>query len=258
GSPNEKRWQDVTRILDANINVWTTLNVQHLESLNDAVFQITGVRVRETVPDWFVDSADEIYFVDVATRALINRLLRGVVYTPEKAQEALKNFFREGNLNALRELALRQTADAVEHTLQGKAPTAVPPPTGDVVMVCLTERPSAAALVRRGKRVADRLQAECYVVYVVHDEDWTDVPPEAKRKVKEHLALSEGLHMKTQVLVGRDIADTICDFALKNGVTQVFLGRSIHTGLKEFLSRNVIERVIRKIDNLDIHVVADR
>ncbi len=257
GLEREKRWQDVSALLDAQINVWTTLNVQHLESLNDSVLNITGVRVRETVPDWFVDQADEIVFVDVATRALINRLHRGAVYPPEKAQEALKNFFREGNLNALRELAMRQTADAVEHTLQEATQTA-DNNSGDVVMVCLTERPSASALVRRGKRMADRLGAQCYVVYVVQDDNWKGVSPDARRLVEDHLTLARGLHMQTEVLVGSDISTTLANFAISHNVTQVFLGRTLQSGWKELFFRNIIEQVIRKISHVDVHVVADR
>src|SRR5205085_618841 len=140
GSERSKRWQDVHVLLDAGIDVWTTLNVQHLESLNDQVREATGIRVRETVPDWVVDEADEVVFIDLTTRALRNRLERGVVYAPEKAQRALDNFFTEANLAALREMALRHTAHEVEEKL---APSRDP----ERILICLTGRPSAAVLI---------------------------------------------------------------------------------------------------------------
>jgi two-component system sensor histidine kinase KdpD len=172
-----KRWEDVHVLLDAGIDVLTTMNVQHLESLNDQVYDATGVRVRETVPDWVVDEADEVVFIDLTTRALRNRLERGVVYAPEKAQRAMDNFFNEANLTALREMAMRHTAHEVEEKLR---PNPGPPHAGTVgaageaaggvesaprsserLLICLTGRPSSAVLIRRGKRVADYLQADC-------------------------------------------------------------------------------------------------
>src|SRR5579864_7985910 len=159
GSERTKRWQDVEVLLEAGIDVWTTVNVQHLESLNDQVWQITGVRVRETVPDWVVDAADEIVMVDVTPQALQNRLTRGVVYAPEKARKALENFFTEGNLGALREMALRHAAHEVEERLPAATGTAAVSSSGrrDRILICLTARPSSAMLLRRGKRVSDYL-----------------------------------------------------------------------------------------------------
>ncbi len=143
GSERTKRWQDVHALLDAGIDVWTTMNVQHLESLNDQVWHATGVRVRETVPDWVVDEADEVVFVDLTPRALRNRLERGVVYPQEKAQRAMENFFTEGNLTALREMALRHTAHEVEERLTPAVAAGAPAPTGrnERILICLTGSP---------------------------------------------------------------------------------------------------------------------
>ena len=159
GSGNEKRWQDVHALLDAGIHVLTTMNVQHLESLNDQVWQVTGIRVRETVPDWVVDEADEVVLVDLTPRALRNRIERGVVYASEKARRALDNFFAEANLTALRELAIRHTAHEVEEKL-------LEPRRDERILICLTGHPSSAILIRRGKRMADYLRADCMALHV--------------------------------------------------------------------------------------------
>ncbi len=177
GSPRLKRWEDVQVLLQGGIDVFTTLNVQHLESLNDEVWHITGVRVRETVPDWVVDAANEVVLVDLTAEALQNRLHRGVVYTADKAKRAMENFFTEANLTALREMAMRHTAHEVEGRLSdldapapGRTPAARPEAQGPArherILICLTERPSTAVLIRRGKRVADYLHADCLAVHV--------------------------------------------------------------------------------------------
>ncbi len=184
GSSSTKRWECVLELLAAGIDVMTTMNIQHLESLNDQIRDMTGVRVRETIPDWVMKQADEVVMVDLTPRALLNRLERGVVYPPDKAQRAIQNFFKESTLVALRELALRQTAHELEirHvTPDFAAETAVPSSesivTGgsdyggltDRILVYVTEHPSTAMLIRRGRRVADYLQADCFAV-LVHAE----------------------------------------------------------------------------------------
>ncbi len=183
GSEHGKRWQDVRILLDAGIDVLTTMNVQHLESLNDQVWQFTGIRVRETIPDWVVKQADEVVMVDLPPQALLNRLMRGVVYTPEKAQLAMENFFKESTLVALRELAIRQTAHEVDVRQSVQDGTQGEEASGEdhgssassrarspeCILILITEDPSSAALIRRGKRVADYLQAECLAVCVLRD-----------------------------------------------------------------------------------------
>jgi two-component system sensor histidine kinase KdpD len=245
GSERVKRWQDVEVLLDAGIEVWTTVNVQHLESLNDHVFEITGVRVRETVPDWVVDAADEVIMVDVTPRALRNRLDRGVVYAPEKARKALENFFTESNLGALREMALRHTAHEVEEKM--------PSPTGreERILVCLTARPASAMLIRRGKRVADYLHGECVAVYVAKS------PEDRDEGVERHMRFARDLHIRTEVLYGRDVAKAIVQFALAQGITQVFMGRPRPRGRWE-LQETIVQRVVRLGRDMEITVVAER
>jgi two-component system sensor histidine kinase KdpD len=245
GSERVKRWQDVELLLDSGIEVWTTVNVQHLESLNDHVFEITNVRVRETVPDWVIDAADEVIMVDVTPRALRNRLDRGVVYAPEKARKALENFFTESNLGALREMALRHTAHEVEDKL--------PSPTGreERILICLTARPASAMLIRRGKRVADYLQGECIAVYVAKS------PVDHDEGVERHMRFARDMHIRTEVLYGRDVAKAIVNFAQAQGITQVFMGRPRPRGRWD-LQETIVQRVVRLGREMEITVVAER
>ena len=212
GSPRGKRWEDVVMIRDAGIDVWTTVNVQHIESLNDQVWQVTGVRPRETVPDWVAGEADEIVMVDVTPRALIHRLERGVVYRPEKARQALENFFTETNLTALRGLALRQTAHQVEDRHAA---------ANERILIQLTADPSTAMLIRRGRRVADYLNAECLAVYV----SGANLNIEQKKAVEKHIGFARSLRIETVVLTGTDAAKTVADFARERKVTQIFVSR---------------------------------
>jgi two-component system sensor histidine kinase KdpD len=245
GSEREKRWQDVEILLDHGIEIWTTVNVQHLESMNDQVLHITGVRVRETVPDWVVDAADEVIMIDVTPRALRNRLDRGVVYAQEKARKALENFFTESNLGALREIALRHTA----HELEEKLPS----PTGreERILICLTSRPASAMLIRRGKRVADYLHGECIAIYVAKSREESDAG------VERHLRFARDLHIRTEVLYGRDVAKEIVEFARAQGITQVFMGRPRPHGRWEW-NEGVVQRVVRMGKEMEITVVAER
>ncbi len=222
GSRRAKRWEDVRLIQDAGIDVLTTMNVQHIESLNDQVWQVTGVRVRETIPDWVVEAADEIVMIDLTPRALLHRVERGVVYAPDKAARALENFFTETNLTALRELALRQTAHQVEDHSKAPSPTG----SAEKILIHLTPDPSTAMLIRRGRRVADYLQAECLAVCVAKDPQWSDLTPEERRAIEKHLGFARSLHIETRILTGRDTAKTIADFARERKVTQLFIGRN--------------------------------
>src|SRR6185369_6887433 len=154
--------------------VLTTMNLQHLESLNDQIWQISGIRVRETVPDWVIKQADEVVMVDVTPEALINRLKRGVVYEPAKATRALENFFKEQTLTALRELALRQAAHEVDIRHQDERPA-------DRILIHITEAPATAMLVRRGRRMADYLRADCFAVYIVPHGEFSDLPPSMRQ-----------------------------------------------------------------------------
>jgi two-component system sensor histidine kinase KdpD len=265
GSPRLKRWEDVMVLLQAGIDVFTTLNVQHLESLNDEVWHITGVRVRETVPDWVVDAADEVVLVDLTAEALQNRLHRGVVYTAEKAQKAMENFFTEANLTALREMALRHTAHEVEGRMSdldapapGRTPTARPqteaPARHERILICLTERPSTAVLIRRGKRVADYLHADCLAVHVERNSGRAGTRSGALEK---HLSFARNLHIETHVLKGKDVARTIVEFARERNITQIYLGRA---GAHAFWGGvwSTVHKVVRQARDREITVVAER
>ena len=194
GSPRAKRWEDVQILLDAGIDVMTNMNIQHLESLNDHVHRITGIRVRETVPDWFVKSAAEVIMVDATTGALLNRLKRGVIYAPDKAKRALEYFFKESTLAALRELALRQTAHELESREAGEQPGAQVdehPDAGarrhrDRILIFLTSSPSTAMLIRRGRRMADYLDADCFAVWVSGRKKMAD-SERVQRTIEKHL-----------------------------------------------------------------------
>jgi two-component system sensor histidine kinase KdpD len=254
GSERLKRWQDVHVLLDAGIDVLTTMNVQHLESLNDQVWHSTGVRVRETVPDWVVDEADEVVMIDLTPRALRNRLDRGVVYPQEKAQRALDNFFTEGNLTALREMAMRHTAHEVEEKLD-----AAPGPVGTLpsdgrkerILICLTGSPSSAVLIRRGKRVADYLQADCLAIHVSAD-------PVSREEVERHMSFARNLRIATHVVESADAPRTIAQFARAQGVTQIYMGRSLPRPWWRRLSETIVQQVVRQSRDMQITIVAER
>ena len=244
GAERAKRWEDVLAMLDAGIGVYTTMNIQHLESLNDQVFHFTGVRVRETIPDWFMQQADEVVMVDLTPRALLNRLQRGVVYAPEKAQKAIENFFRESTLAALRELALRQTAHEVEIR------QVEPPGRQDRILIHVTAEPASAMLIRRGKRVADYLHADCFALAVV----WRNLDEATER----HLNFARNLHIETRVAESDNIAQTLVDFARRNGVTQIFLARRQRRGLNHLLGRDLVQAVVRRAHDMQVIIVAER
>jgi len=195
GSQRVKRWEEVMVLLDSGIDVLTTMNLQHLESLNDQVFQISGVRVRETVPDWVIKQADEVVMVDVTPEALINRLRRGVVYEPEKAVRALEKFFKEQTLVALRELALRQAAHEVDLRQDVQRPT-------DRILIHVTGEPAAAMLIRRGRRVADYIRAECFAIFISPAGDLSNLSPAEREAVERHLNFARNLYIEMRTLRG--------------------------------------------------------
>ncbi len=270
GSERTKRWQDVEVLIDAGIDVLTTMNIQHLESLNDQVWQITGIRVRETIPDWVMQRADQVVMVDLTPRALLNRLARGVVYPPDKAKKALEYFFQESTLVALRELALRQTAHEVEIRQvdydspgfqqiapngdeSGEAPRSV-----DRILILVTPDPSSAMLIRRGKRVADYLHADCFAVAVGRDSDLGDLATPQREALERHLNFARNLHIETRVLQGHDVASTLVEFARLNGITHLFVARPTqHQKTKPF-ARSVVHEVVRLARDMQVMIVADR
>lgn len=244
GSRNAKRWQDVHQLLDAGIGVLTTMNVQHVESLNDQVWHVTGVRVRETVPDWVVDEADECVLVDLTPRALRNRIERGVVYAQEKARLALDNFFAEAKLTALRELAIRHTAHEVEEKL-------TEPRRDERILICLTGRPASANLIRRGKRMADYLRADCLAVHVA--------PARAvDEAVERHMSFARNLRIQTHIVEGEDVPRAIAEFARAHRVTQIFVGRSGPRPWWRKFGETIVQQVVRQARDIQITIVAQR
>ena len=269
GSPREKRWMDVLFILDAGIDVLTTMNVQHLESLNDRITQITGITVQETVPDWVVNEADEVVMVDVTPRALLNRLQRGVVYPPEKAQRALQNFFKESTLVALREMALRQAAHEIEERIEHggmAAQDALQPHSGlprgarldDAVVIYISDDPSTAMLIRRGKRVADVLHARCFAVLVSGPGGLQSLPAPAREAAERHLAFARNMHVETRVLEGVNHAQVLVDFARQHSARQIFLPRPAGSSLDRLLGRSLVNQVVALAHDMEVTIVADR
>ncbi len=272
GCQRTKRWEDVLVLLDAGIDVLTTMNVQHLESLNDQVHQITGIRVRETVPDWVIQQAGEVVMVDLTPRALLNRLERGVVYKPDKARQAKENFFKESTLVALRELALRQTAYEVEQrhgTNQlesgaepgagsGAASPANSAHRAETLLVYLTADPFAPALIRRAKRAASYFHAECWAVAVSPGQGIEGLPPESREALEKYLNFARNLHLETRLLEGPDPAAEVVRFARDRGVTQIYLGRE-HDGHWSFSAgHDFIKQVVRLARDIEVTIVAER
>jgi two-component system, OmpR family, sensor histidine kinase KdpD len=265
GSPRLKRWEDVHVLLDAGIDVLTTMNVQHLESLNDQIWHSTGVRVRETIPDWVLKQADEVVMVDLTPRALLNRLARGVVYPPERAKQALDNFFKESTLVALREFAMRQAAYSVESRLPGDDE---PLPSADAaasdgaarerLLLIITPDPSSAALIRRGRRVADYLRADCLAMYVTKTAEFADLTTEQRENLERHLSFARGLRIETRVLEGRDVAETIVGFARMHGITQIFVTREKPSALRLWFASAFVQRIVNLARDMQVTVVADR
>ncbi len=259
GSERGKRWEDVIALLEAGIDVFTTVNVQHLESLNDQVFQITGIQMRETVPDWVIREADEVVMVDLTPRALLNRLRRGVVYPRDKAEAAMRNFFKESTLVTLRELALREAAHQVDVRyvdMDARLPDAVQsepdrPGREERILVSIPDDPSAAILIRRARRVADYLGAECFAVHVASGSG-------RSQTVERTLNFARNLHIETRILEGADTAAALVEFARVHKITQIFVERPRYTGFRWFLGKHLIHRIVRLARDMEVTVVAER
>ncbi len=267
GSPRAKRWEDVQLLLGAGIDVHSTMNIQHLEGLNDEVYQFTGVRVRETVPDWFIRRANEVVMVDLTPEALRNRLARGVVYAPEKAKQALESFFREPTLAALRELALRQTArevDARQKPAEATDGSARPAPTApwstaEKILILVTEDPSSASVIRRGRRVADYLGADCYAVAVCPQGAVELLPAERRLALERHLQFARNLRVTTLVLAGERPEETLVEFARERRVSQILVGPPRSGRLPFGLGRrDLVFRLIERATEFQVMVVAKR
>ena len=259
GSKYKKRYEDVADLLDAGINVISTLNIQHLESLNDTIKKITGIEVRETIPDRIVDNADEVVVVDITPDALQNRLKRGDIYHTDKIGQALKNFFRKGNLNALRELALRQTAEEVDQDLaeymeeQGIKENWY---TVERVMVCIGPSPSARKLIRRGARVAKRYKCEWYVVSVNYIGIFAPKPvPKNCQALENHYKLAKQLGAEVITLSGKSISRELVNFAAAKHITQIIIGHSTRTKIQTFFRGSTINKLLKKMRGAEVHVI---
>ena len=274
GSKHAKRYQDVEEILDAGIDVVTTLNIQHLESLNDLVAGITGVRVRETLPDWILDQADEVELIDISPYALRQRMKHGNIYPPERVETALNNFFREGNLTALRELALRRTAEKTEEQLQefmtehgiNKLWLA-----NERVLVGFDARPHTRQVIRDAWRLAHGLHAdliavtirpEGYLAFTSKLIGWLKYGGDAKRyreaaqrRLEAHALLAEDLGAEVIRTKSSDIAKALVQIAREHQVTQIVLGQPARSRWEEIIRGSIINRVLRLSTDIDIHLV---
>ncbi len=258
GSRHPKRYFDVQDLLAAGIDVYTTMNIQHLESLNDVVAQITGITVREKVPDSVLDEASEIEVVDLPPPELLQRLQEGKVYVPEQAARAIQQFFRMGNLTALRELALRRSADRVDEQMRAYMQTRAIPgpwPAGERLLVCVSSHALGERLVRAARRLADELKAEWLAVHVGTPGDARQSQANADQ-VAHILQLTEELGGKAVTLPGQNVADAILDYARQHNVTKIIVGKPLRPRWIEFLRGSIVDRLIAHSGNIDIYVVS--
>ena len=260
GSRHPKRYLDVEELISRGITVYTTVNIQHIESLNDVVAQITRIRVRETVPDSILDRADDIELVDLTPDDLIQRLKEGKVYVPKQARRALEHYFSRGNLTALRELALRRTADRVDdELLSHMQANAIPGPwaAGDRILVCISEDPRSAGLVRHAKRLADRLHAP-FTALSIETRRSLQLAEEERDRIADTIRLAERLGGQAVTLPGsrRKIADDIIAYAQSSNITQIVIGKSTRSRWFELLHGSVVHDLVRRSGNISVHVVA--
>lgn len=258
GSRHEKRYQDVEELLDAGIDVYTTLNVQHIDSLNDVVAQITGVIVRETVPDRVMDEAAEIEVVDLTPSELLQRLRDGKVYVPDMAARAIEQFFNEGNLYALRELTLRRAAERIdEQMLAYMQIRAIPGPwaAGEHILVSVGSGPLSERLVRTARRQADRIGAQWTAIYVETPAHYR-LSKEAKEQLTRTLQLAEKLGATTVTLFGLNVASTVIDYAQRHNITRIIIGKTLRPRWQEFVFGSVVDELIHYSGNIDIYVIS--
>jgi two-component system, OmpR family, sensor histidine kinase KdpD len=258
GSKHGKRYEDVLELLDGGVSVITAVNIQHIESLNDAVARTTGVRVRETIPDHVLRRADEVVNVDVSVDTLRTRLRQGKIYGIEKIEQSLNNFFRKGNLSALRELALRQVAEnqaSKSHDYrerEGLEQAVIP----EKVMVCMASRGSAKKLLRTGSRIAGRLASDWYAVYVeTPGEEMGRINPGDYAALEENIRFAGELGAKVVKLKSRNVADALIDFARREGITHVVFGQSARSRWDILWHGSVINRFLQEVRDATVQVV---
>jgi len=259
GSRHRKRYQDVLELLEAGISVMTAVNIQHLETLNDAVGRVTGVRVRETVPDTFLDRADEVVNVDVTVQELQTRLRQGKVYRPEKVEQALTNFFRETNLSTLRELALRAVADEIgekaawQRQKEGLEPALIP----ERLMVCMSSNRAAPRVIRTGARIASRLGARWYAVYVETPREAPGHIGREDREALEHnIAMAQELGATVVRVKADKPADGLIAFAKREGITHVVFGQTARSRWEILLRGSTLNRFLEEVRDATVQVVS--
>jgi len=254
GSRHRKRYEDVLELLDAKIDVLSTVNIQHIESIAPTVRAITGVLVRETVPDWVLRISDETVMVDLTPEALQNRMKRGDVYHIGKVEQALTNFFRRGNLIALRELALRQVAEQVDRSLSSYLEEEDIQKNWAVrerIAVCISANPRAQYLLARAARMARRMDAELYAVHVDVEKNGND----DEKALQANLQFAESLGATAVRLKGKNVTDAAVQFVREKHVTQMIFGRSANEGWRKLLYLNAINRFLRDAPAVDVHIV---
>ena len=255
GSKHRKRYQDVMELLDAGIDVLSTVNVQHIESLTPLVQNITGIQVRETVPDWVMQRVTEIVMADLTPEALQTRMRRGDIYPVERAERALGHFFRAGNLMALRELALQQVARAVDRSLESYLQKQQPDVHAGVrerIAVCISSNPAAQYLIARAARMAERLDADLLVIYV---DTGVDNTPENQRTLAQNIRFAEDVGAKVVKTEGKSVAEAVAQVVKDRHVTQVVFGRSAQTGWRKYLYLSAIHKFLRDAPPVDVHIV---
>ena len=256
---HKKRWQDIEELLDAGINVYTTLNVQHLESLNDVIASITGVFVKETVPDYIVDKADKIELIDIATGDLRKRFDEGKIYKKENVDKAKSNFFTDDNLKALRELSLRKTADTVNSVVQisrlSKGNINILP-TKEKIVACISSSPSSSTVIRNAARMASSFKKEWIALYVgnLNSKTMTD---EEKKRLREHINLAERLGAIVEMIHGDDIVEAIIKFCNYRNVTKIIIGRNVSSkkALLKINRKDIVDKLIEKVKHIEVHVI---
>jgi len=256
GSKHRKRYEDIFELLDAGIDVLSTMNIQHLESVTPTVQGVTGIQVRETVPDWVLQRVNEVVMIDLTPEALQNRMRRGDVYPQERVGRALENFFRETNLIALRELALRQVAQAVDHTLEqrrevldkDRAAVAI----RERIAVCISSNPAAQYLIARGARMSQAMNAELFVVYTDLGQDKSE---ENQRTLNANIRFAENVGATLVRLQGKSVSEVVAEFVNEKHITQVVFGRSATRGWKRYFYLSAIHQFLRDAPAVDVHIV---
>ena len=257
GSRHPKRYQDIEELLDQGIDVHTTVNIQHFESMNDAVAKITGIRMQETLPDTFFDRTDEVQVVDIPWEELIQRLKEGKVYFPEQAKRAIDNFFQRGNLFALRELMLTLVARKMDSELINYMRARAIPgpwPTTEKLVVCIAASPYAKQLIRKAYAIAKDTRAEWYAIYVL-STGFTEPSGKAKVYLTDALNLAEELGAKIMTLSGNDVADEIIRFAREHNITRIVIGKPLRSAIVEFLKRSPVSRLLRSSSDFELHLI---